>query len=102
MCPEFRQWREQAGKQLRNTVEEHLGKLEVEGDCRDKVLLKAEFFYTDDSEFWPLKESYYYLGHVPKLSNLLPQSLAKSGKLIWERMVHGTYCDWHNSSVRLA
>ena len=71
------------------------------GMWQDKELLltKAEFFYQDDPVSWPLKESHYYLGHVPKLSALLPQS--SGNRLMWERMIHGIYCDWHNTSVQL-
>jgi hypothetical protein len=57
---------------------------------------------SDDSEVWPLKESHFYLGHVPRLNNLLSQLLAKSSRLTRERTIHGLYCEWHNTSVRLA
>ena len=81
-CPEFKEWREQAGRLLRKTLKERLSKAKVEDDLKDKVHTKAEYFYDDDSELWPLKESYFYLGHVPNLSTLLPLSRARSGKLM--------------------
>jgi hypothetical protein len=58
--------------------------------------------YLDDSQSWPLKESHYYLGHVPKLSTLLPQPPVNVNWLLWDRVIHGASCDWHNTSVRLA
>ena len=100
--PEFSEWREQAGTLLRKTLDERLSKLEVEGASKHLILSKTEFFYVDDSALWPLKASHFYLGHVPKLSNLVPHSLVSSSRLLWERTIHGVYCDWHNASVRLA
>ena len=102
VCLEFKEWREQAGKLLRKTLDERLSQLKVEGDLIDKVLKKAEYFFADDPELWPLKESHFYLGHVPYLPTLLSQLRAGSGMLMWERTIHGAYCDWHNASVRLA
>jgi hypothetical protein len=102
ICPEFDEWREQAGQTLKKTLEERLSKAEMEGACKDSFLSKAEFFYVDDPVLWPLKESYFYLGHVPKLSNLLSQLSTGPNRIAGERMIHGVYCEWHNASVRLA
>jgi hypothetical protein len=101
-CPIFSDWREEAGRQLRRTLDERLGRLDVENTAKDVFLTKAEFFYIDDSALWPLTQSHFYLGHVPKLSSLLPRSLADSNWLLWERTIHGVYCEWHNTGVRLA
>ena len=43
-----------------------------------------------------------YLGHVPKLSDLLPPRYFKTTPLSRERTIHGIYCEWHNASIRLA
>ena len=101
-CLEFNEWRVQAGKQLRKVVEERLIKMKVGDGDKAELLSKAEFFYIDDPTIWPLKESRYYLGHVPKLSNLLPKSWSGLGKWQEERMIHAIYCEWHNAGVRLA
>jgi hypothetical protein len=92
----------EAGKQLRKTLEERLSKMEVDDERKKDILTKAEYFYLDDSTLWPLKESQFYLGHVPRLSDLLPQTHNEMSWLLRERTMHGTYCDWHNTSVRLA
>jgi hypothetical protein len=78
-----------------------LGKTEVEDAAKRDFLLKAESFYADDLTVWPLKESQFYLGHVPKLSNLFPQLLAGPDRWQGEWMIHAIYCEWHNASVRL-
>jgi hypothetical protein len=31
------------------------------------ILNRGKSFYTDDSDIWPLKESLYFLGLVPKI-----------------------------------
>jgi hypothetical protein len=56
-CPEFNDWRLQAGQQLRKVLEERLGKTEIERLSKNEILSKAECFYIDDSTLWPLKES---------------------------------------------
>ena len=100
-CPEFDEWRLQAGEKLRRVLEERVAKMEVEEDAKNDFLLKAESFYVDDPTVWPLKESRFYLGHVPKLSNLLPQSHSGPGSCQGERIIHAIYCEWHNAGVRL-
>jgi len=62
---------------------------------RTKFLQKAKCFYTDDPELWPLVESHYYLGHIPKIQLMLT-SLEKESRILRERIIHGIYCDWHN------
>jgi hypothetical protein len=93
---------ERTGQALKKTLEERLSRAKIEGACKDSFLSKAEFFYVDDPVLWPLKESYFYLGHVPKLSNLLSQLLAGSNQIAGERTIHGVYYEWHKASVRLA
>ena len=100
-CPVFNEWRLQTGKQLRKALEERLAKME-EDDAKTEFLRKAESFYTDDPTVWPLKESRYYLGHVPKISNLLTQLQRGPNRWQGERTIHAIYCEWHNAGVRLA
>ena len=69
---------------------------------RDEFVQKSKLFFIDDPSIWPLKESSYNLGHVPKLSDLLPPKYFKTAPLSRERTIHGIYCERHNASVRLA
>ena len=64
-CEIFQQWREDAGNQL-DAIRERLTGMDVTEIEQTKFLLKAKCFYTDDPELWPLVESHYHLGHVPK------------------------------------
>ena len=103
-CPVFEEWREQAGNSLRKILEERLSKVEVADTHKSSILKKAEFFYSDNSDLWPLKESQFYLGHVPKLSDVLPHTPNHEGtnEISRARTIHGIYCEWHNASLRLA
>jgi len=100
-CEIFQQWREDAGNQLEKLIRERLNGMDVDEIERTRFLQKAKCFYTDDPELWPLVESHYYLGHVPKIRPRLT-SLEKENRILRERIIHGIYCDWHNTSVRLA
>ena len=103
-CPAFEEWRKQAGLQLRKALEERLKSTDaaIANAHKNKLLTKAEYFYSDDSELWPLKESQFYLGHVPKLVEWLSKNCTGASSLMRERLTHGIYCEWHNASVRLA
>ena len=96
-CPVFDEWREQAGKRLRNMLEERLSKAKVEEYHKNlnMALTKAEF-YADDTMIWLLvRESRFYLGNVSILSSWL----------LREGTIHGMYWDWghdHDASERLA
>ena len=100
-CEIFQKWREDAGNQLEKLIRERLTGMDVTEIERTRFLQKAKCFYTDDPELWPLVESHYYLGHVPKIRPMLT-SLENENRILRERIIHGIYCDWHNTRVRLA
>ena len=63
------------------------------------ILNKAKSCYCNDAKIWPLGDSQYYLGHVPKIREWIQGE--ELSRLTVERLVHGIYTDWHNTSVRL-
>jgi len=99
-CPYFDEWRWEAGRQLRRTLSTRLGQLKLHGRTVDMILRKAELFYTCDSDIWPLGNSQYYLGLVPKMQDWLREE--GLGSLERERLIHGIYCEWYSTGVRLA
>ena len=70
-CPYFDEWRWEAGRQLRRTLSTRLGQSKLHDRTVDIILRKAELFYTCDSDIWPLGDSQYYLGLVPKMQDWL-------------------------------
>ena len=69
-CPYFDEWRWEAGRQLRRTLSTRLAQSKLHDRTVDIILRKAELFYTCDSDIWPLGDSQYYLGLVPKMQRL--------------------------------
>jgi len=65
----------------------------------EEVLNKAESFYSHEKDIWPLRDSQYYLGLVPKLQKWIQEEGLNC--LATEHLIHGIYCDWHNMGVRL-
>jgi hypothetical protein len=74
---------------------------DIGGERITNILSKAKFFFQNEKGLWPLGDSQYYLGHVPKLEPLLPPTEEET-RLEREQVIHGIFCEWHNTSVRLA
>ena len=79
-----------------------VSKVDIEESYKNQILTKAKSFYVDDPTLWPLKESMFYLGHVPKISHMISRPSNGTFTLQIERAIHATYCEWHNTSTRLA
>src|SRR5277367_3459232 len=91
----------------------------TESKCRDIVeerllssavvqclVLAAKFLFYDDSVFWPLRRSAFYLGQIPDVTLLLGlehptphSSLSPSFRLF--RIIHSIAMEWHVHSIRL-
>jgi hypothetical protein len=100
VCPHFDTWRQDAGQQLRDTIAARLNQANVDIQHVEDISNKAESFYSYNRSTWPLGDSHYYLGLVPKVEKWIQQ--AGLNHLTKERLIHGIYCDWHNAGVRLA
>jgi len=99
-CSHFDNWRQEAGQQLKNTLATRLNQTKLDNKTVEDLLNKAEFFYKYDLNVWPLGDSQYYLGYVPKIREWIKKE--KLSQIALERFEHGIYCDWHNTGVRLA
>ena len=92
----------------RNAVEEVIkrtkSRIEEKGleESKFSALLKAaKSLFSDNQDIWPLHYSFYYLGHVPPLNALVPESHFES-RISCERFLHNVHTDWHLIAVRLA
>jgi hypothetical protein len=101
-CPIFNEWRQEAGSQLQKTLADRLKQTSLGENVVSVIINKAKFFFTDDPDIWPLKESRYFLGLVPKIRQWLTQESDGMNGVTRERIIKGIYCDWHNTGVRLA
>jgi hypothetical protein len=99
-CPYFDKWRQEAGQRLRDALATRFRQTSMDNQAVEEVLNKAESFYSHDKNIWPLGDSQYYLGLVPKLQKWIQEEGLE--RLARERLIHGIYCDWHNTGVRLA
>jgi hypothetical protein len=101
-CPIFEEWRQEAGLQLQKTLSDRLEQTGIGEKDKLEILTRAKSFYMDDEEVWPLKESQFYLGFVPKIQKWMTHETEGLNWITKERMVKGIYCEWHNTGVRLA
>ena len=99
--PVFDEWRKEAGTQLHKTLSERLKLTGLGGNMVSDIVERAKFFYEDNSERWPLRESTYYLGLVPKIERWITPECGNISRITKERIIKGIYCDWHNTGVRL-
>jgi len=100
-CREFDEWRKEAGMSLEGKIREKLKTWDIGEERITNILSKAKFFFQNRKELWPLGDSQYYLGHVPKIEPLMPIRKEET-RLERERIIYGIYCEWHNASIRLA
>ena len=72
-CPIFKDWRQEAGSQLQKTLSDRLKQTDLGERGVSKILDRAKLFFMDDSDIWPLKESQFFLGLVPKIWQWITQ-----------------------------
>jgi hypothetical protein len=101
-CPIFHEWRQEAGAQLQKTLVDRLGQTGLGENDVSAIVNKAKSFFADDADVWPLKESCYFLGLVPKIRQWITHESLEMNAIMRERIIKGVYCDWHNTGVRLA
>jgi hypothetical protein len=74
-CPHFDRWRKDAGQQLRDTIVARLNQTNVNSRLVEDISDKAESFYIYNRRTWPLGDSYYYLGLVPKVEECIRKTV---------------------------
>ncbi|KII90283.1 hypothetical protein PLICRDRAFT_159732 [Plicaturopsis crispa FD-325 SS-3] len=100
-CPRYENWRVEAKEALCRWTEEATTEAGVEEAARKGLLTAAKYMFSDSSEIWPLQNSVYYLGHLPKLERYMPVT-ENLGKMARERLLHKIAAYWHLTAVRLA
>ncbi|KAJ7671845.1 hypothetical protein B0H17DRAFT_897772, partial [Mycena rosella] len=68
-------------------------------EWRLKATEELSIFIRDDI-IWPLKHTFYYLGHIPSLNDLLPAN-AVDNMVSHERLLHHFAAEWHLKAIRL-
>ncbi|KAJ7500598.1 hypothetical protein B0H11DRAFT_1714535 [Mycena galericulata] len=100
-CVRYADWRSKAAKELTKKTELKLAEKGVEEAARQRLLTAAKSLFSSDDTVWPLKHSFYYLGHIPPLEPLLQYDTLASG-LTRERLLHYLASEWHLVAIRLA
>ncbi|KAJ6593173.1 hypothetical protein B0H19DRAFT_917432, partial [Mycena capillaripes] len=71
-CGCYKEWRLRAASELEKRANKKLADSGVEEATRKSLLVVAKSLFTKNDTVWPLKHSFYYLGHLPPLEPLLP------------------------------
>jgi hypothetical protein len=100
-CRRYDEWRANAAEEMGRKADQKLAERGVEEAARKRLLATAKSLFCNDPEVWPLKHSFYYLGHIPPLDPLLPHDIFES-RLSRERLLHYFSAEWHLASIRLA
>ncbi|KAJ7770801.1 hypothetical protein DFH07DRAFT_735350, partial [Mycena maculata] len=70
-CTWYMDWREKAAKELVMETEAKLNEKSIGEAAQKHLLTTAKSLFTRNVNSWPLKHSFYYLGHIPPLEPLL-------------------------------
>ncbi|KAJ7774186.1 hypothetical protein DFH07DRAFT_800602 [Mycena maculata] len=100
-CKRYSDWRVKAAEELTKKTEKKLNEKGVEEAAQKRLLSAAKSLFSRNDDIWPLKHSFYYLGHIPPLDSLLPANTPLNG-LARERLLHHFASDWHLVAIRLA
>ncbi|KAJ7491047.1 hypothetical protein FB451DRAFT_1023142 [Mycena latifolia] len=100
-CGRYSEWRGRMAEELKTKTETKLIEEGVEETARKGLLQAAKSLFRRDDEIWPLKHTFYYLGHIPPLEALLPND-AVDGTIKREKILHHLAADWHLAAIRLA
>jgi hypothetical protein len=100
-CYRFASWREESKNSILLKLKAHREKFakETQDEEWDKLRNTAEYLFTDN-EVWPGGLTYYYLGHIPKVDELIPPGILTSAKR--NQLSCNVARDWHLASIWLA
>ncbi|KAJ7702645.1 hypothetical protein B0H17DRAFT_845733, partial [Mycena rosella] len=97
-CWRYREWRSKAAEELVRTTTMKLEEKGVEEAARKGLLTAAKSLFRRDDDVWPLKQPFYYLGHIPPLDDFLPAD-AVDNTISRERLLHHIAADWHLKAI---
>ena len=94
--------RKEATEQLVSRVQKHIEDLPEEAvDVRNRLLTKAEYYFSNSSLIWPLHYSAFYLGHVPVLNNDI-KLIHFPNNQKYQRFIRNLHSEFHLAGIRLA
>jgi len=99
ICGKFKALREEARGLIQKKVEKRCDEFNVEESHVVGLQEAAKFFFYD-SDIWPLQNSVYYLGHVPKLDPWVSRE-AFNSTTIRESFLHNIHGDFHMVGIHL-
>ncbi|KAJ6607833.1 hypothetical protein B0H10DRAFT_1817044 [Mycena sp. CBHHK59/15] len=100
-CGRYESWRVRAVEDLWKKTTMKLDEKGVEETARKGLLTAVKFLFARNDDIWLLKQSFYYLGHVPQLDKLLPTGAVQNA-ITRERLLYHRATDWHLTAIRLA
>ncbi|KAJ6530474.1 hypothetical protein DFH09DRAFT_1093520 [Mycena vulgaris] len=100
-CRRYREWRTKATEDVVMKTTMKLDEKGVEETARNCLLKAAKFLFARKDDIWPLKHTFYYLGHIPPLEGLLPIN-AMDNVVSREQLLHHFAAEWHLKAIRLA
>ena len=80
-CEKYKGWREEAEASIVEWTKEKLDILEVEEVIANNLLKSAKSLFADDPVIWPLQETFFYLGQLPKIDPLINMGGVDRGEI---------------------
>lgn len=107
VCPRFsdfrRQFSEEVSRTTDNRCKELMEKGSISNATANKLMLVAKSLFIDHSLVWPLHNTKFYLGRIPKVLDLFLQRNTRSEPNIETRRLVQFFASlWHTSAIRLA
>jgi len=100
-CERFNSLRLEAVELFCKRVERRITEFKIKESLAEGLLDAAKSFFVDSDVIWPLHYSTFYLGHVPRLDDLVPLKAATSS-LSHARFLYNVHSDFHMAGIRLA
>lgn len=100
-CVEFKEWRCAAGEEVSLRTERKLVEAGIKEEDQRAILKAAKSLFVDDATVWPLKISQYYLGRIPRISDIVTREMVPD-TVKRRKLASHLSADWHTSAIRLA
>ncbi|KAJ6595497.1 hypothetical protein DFH09DRAFT_1072475 [Mycena vulgaris] len=104
-CRPYQLYQEWRMKATEDAVLKTMMKLEekgVEETARNGLLKAAKLLFARNDDIWPLKHTFYYLGHIPPLEGLIPINAVNNVVSRELLLLHHFAAEWQLKAIRLA
>ena len=99
-CRRFKDMRKETADSILKMTANIISKFSLKEATVECLLTKAESSFVDCAETWPPQYSAFYLGHIPRIDNIVNTSAFENRVTEWQ-FFHAIHCAWHAASVRL-